>query len=114
MDQLSVRVGSSTQANGGSVLQMSRIIMHPNYDSVKTNFDFGLLELAKPLNFTDKIQPIAIPNADLKIADETVCITSGWGTFKKLHEITNRIYKDFFACYRSYRSNESSKNPSQS
>lgn len=86
MDQLSVRVGSSNKTSGGSVFQLKRMIIHPNYEVASTDYDFGLLELANLLKFSDKIKPIALPSADFEIDDETICVTSGWGK-KSLNQL---------------------------
>lgn len=71
-------MGSSLEASGGTIIALSQIIMHPNYDS-RYDYDFALLKLAKPITFSYKIKPIALPSADLKVDDGTICVVSGWG-----------------------------------
>ena len=74
-----IRVGSTLRSKGGSVIKIKRIIPHPNYESNSINFDFALLELLETLNFTDKIQPIALSNANIEIEDGTPSLVTGWG-----------------------------------
>lgn len=78
-DDFKARVGSSKYAEDGQMIDISRIIDHPNYSQRTTDFDISLLQLAEALSFTKKIQPIALPNANAEIADGTLCTTSGWG-----------------------------------
>lgn len=75
----SVRVGSSFHAKDGQLVRVKNFIRHQNYSLYPIDYDFALLELAEPLNFTDKIQPIALPDADTVVEDGTLCTVSGWG-----------------------------------
>lgn len=72
-------VGSSSDRNGGKVVNVKQFIEHENYVSHLHQFDFALLELEQPLNFTKFIQPIPLSNAS-EIADGTRCTLSAWGT----------------------------------
>lgn len=81
LSELTVRVGSSLHEYGGSIIKLKRVVKHPNHDNYNLENDFSLLELAEPLKFNDRIQPIALPDADTHIADGTRCAVSGWGKF---------------------------------
>lgn len=74
-----IRAGSTFRSERGSVIKIKQIIPHPNYDSTSINIDFALLELLETLNFTDKIQPIALSDADTVIEDDTLSLVTGWG-----------------------------------
>lgn len=74
-----MRIGSSYKRSGGSLVNLRRVVQHKNYDPYKIDFDFSLLELAKPLNFSDTVQAIALPEADTVIEDGTLVLVSGWG-----------------------------------
>lgn len=78
-DALQVRVGSTEYAKDGQMINVSRVIDHPNYAKRTADYDISLLQLGEALSFTSKIQPIALPNADAEIADGTLCSTAGWG-----------------------------------
>lgn len=43
------------------------------------NYDFSLLELSETLHLDERVQPIALPDANTEIADGTQCVTTGWG-----------------------------------
>jgi secreted trypsin-like serine protease len=68
-DQLTVRVGSADRTSGGELAGLSRIVVHPNYN---TNDDIALLQLASP-----------VQAAPIRIADSAPVGTAtrllGWG-----------------------------------
>ena len=73
-----VRVGSSEHASGGTVVRVARIVPHPMHGS-QNNYDIALLELKNELTFSEKVQPIALPEQDEPIEEGTMGIVSGWG-----------------------------------
>lgn len=77
-----IRVGSTDNSNGGSIVPIKRFIRHEKYNAPITDYDFALLELNEPLNFTNLVQPIALPAANFIIEDGTMCKASGWGELK--------------------------------
>lgn len=83
---LAVRVGSSAHGSGGMKIKIKRSVRHPNNSFFRNDYDFSLLELDQSLSFNERIQPIALPDVDTKIADGTMCRVSGWGknAIKKL------------------------------
>lgn len=74
-----IRVGSTDNRQNGSVVAVKRLIRHEKYNASITDFDFALLELAEPLNFSDTVQPVTLPEADYEIDDGKMCHVSGWG-----------------------------------
>lgn len=87
MNALSVRVGSSKHASGGSAIKVKSLVMHPKYNNIRVDYDFSLLELEKPLTFTDKIQSIILPDENSAVPDGKLCEISGWGM--ETHELIN-------------------------
>ncbi|XP_055344000.1 transmembrane protease serine 9-like [Paramacrobiotus metropolitanus] len=74
------------------LLPISRVFHHPDYDNPKdtTNNDVALLELAQPVKFTSRIQPICLPthpstdvvnaaNIDKERDGKKVAFVAGWG-----------------------------------
>lgn len=99
VSNLTVRVGSSWHANGGQIIKISRIVDHPNYSHAKIygDYDISLLELSETLNFTERIQPIALPDANTDIYDGNLCVTTGWGNLvSTFYFHLNRISLNFF------------------
>lgn len=74
-----VRVGSANRRTGGTVIEVRNFFQHGRYRSRTLDFDFSLVQLKQPLNFTNQIQPIALPDAKYRISEGTICSVSGWG-----------------------------------
>lgn len=79
LNDFTIRVGSSWRGTFGEIINISRIIDHPNYSMPPVKYDFTLIQLSQPLIFDERIQPIELPDVDTTIADGTLCITTGWG-----------------------------------
>ncbi|XP_035905334.1 trypsin-5-like [Anopheles stephensi] len=79
LSQSTVRVGSSEHASGGTVMKVARIIPYPHHSSNTNNYDIALLELKSELTFSDKVQPVVLPEQDEPIVEGTMGIVSGWG-----------------------------------
>lgn len=64
-------------------LDISEVLMHPNYSRSTTDNDIALLRLARPATFSQTIVPICLPDSGLsereltKVGQETV--VTGWG-----------------------------------
>ncbi|XP_040171370.1 trypsin-4 [Anopheles arabiensis] len=85
-ESLTVRLGSSRHASGGSVIHVARIVQHPDYDQETIDYDYSLLELESVLTFSNKVQPIALPEQDEAVEDGIMTIVSGWGSTKSAIE----------------------------
>merc|ERR1712200_195624 len=46
---------------GGKVIKVKKITLHPDYNSRTVDNDIAVLELAEDLTFTDKIKPACLP-----------------------------------------------------
>lgn len=79
MNAFGIRAASSMFASGGTVIKVKKYINHPKNGEVAFDYDFSLLELAEPIQFNDRMQPIALPEEDLKVPDDAMCEISGWG-----------------------------------
>uniref|UniRef100_A0A3P9LCM1 Peptidase S1 domain-containing protein n=1 Tax=Oryzias latipes TaxID=8090 RepID=A0A3P9LCM1_ORYLA len=61
-------------------LSVSKIIVHPNYDSSTNNNDLTLLKLASPVTFNDYISPICLAAAGSDFPGGTSSWVTGFGT----------------------------------
>jgi len=63
-------------------LGVEKLIQHPDYDPTYTNFDFSLLKLESPVDFSayPHIRPACLPESDSNDYADLVAITTGWGT----------------------------------
>lgn len=68
---------------------VKRIISHPDYNSMTFDYDIALLELTKPLKFTNTIQPICLPSSSHVFPAGMSCWVTGWGVLREggiIHE----------------------------
>ncbi|XP_035254094.1 serine protease 33 [Anguilla anguilla] len=69
--------------NGFNTHEVSRLVLRvvvaPGYSSPEEGRDFALVQLASPVDWTDRIQPICLPDADVLFPSGTLCYVSGWG-----------------------------------
>ncbi|XP_039451329.1 trypsin-2-like [Culex pipiens pallens] len=72
-----VRVGSTEHADGGRLVPVLSIHVHPNYDDRDLQFDYTLLELDETLEFGETVQPIELATEEPK--DGELSLVSGWG-----------------------------------
>lgn len=86
-----VRVGTDDR-KGGQLHGIRSYKIHQRYGEVFVDFDFGLIELKEPLAFSDRIRPVALPNAgDEHMATGTTCLVSGWGVTHNWAESTRYL-----------------------
>ncbi|KAL4800628.1 Allergen Der f 3 [Aspergillus venezuelensis] len=78
--RLRVRAGSAQHASGGTLVRVSRIISHPNYDAVTVANDVAVLRLARSLEFGSTIAPVQLPSSESDMpATGDRCSVTGWG-----------------------------------
>uniref|UniRef100_A0A668UW27 Peptidase S1 domain-containing protein n=1 Tax=Oreochromis aureus TaxID=47969 RepID=A0A668UW27_OREAU len=59
---------------------VTKIINHPNYNSVTNNNDICLLQLSSPVNFTSYISPVCLAASDSTFYSGVNSWVTGWGT----------------------------------
>ncbi|XP_055008204.1 transmembrane protease serine 5 [Boleophthalmus pectinirostris] len=65
-----------TQHTGYAV---EKIIYNKNYNHRSHDSDIALMKLRTPLNFSDTIRPVCLPQYDYHLPGGTQCWISGWG-----------------------------------
>lgn len=90
-ESLSVRVGSSTHAIGGTVVDVDRFEQHKQYDESTIDYDYSLLKLSKPLKFSAGVQAIELPGPADKVSDGTLCLVTGWGHTKSSAQSSDTV-----------------------
>ncbi|XP_046718735.1 transmembrane protease serine 5 [Silurus meridionalis] len=58
---------------------VEKIIYNKNYNHRSHDSDIALIKLRKPLNFSDTIRPICLPQYSHELPGGTLCWISGWG-----------------------------------
>uniref|UniRef100_H9GC50 Peptidase S1 domain-containing protein n=1 Tax=Anolis carolinensis TaxID=28377 RepID=H9GC50_ANOCA len=62
------------------MLQIQQVIPHPDYKGYDGSMgDIALVKLASPVNFTDYILPICLPDASTQFPSDSYCWVTGWG-----------------------------------
>lgn len=59
--------------------RVSRIILHPFYDSDSSNNDISLLKLSSAVTFTDYVRPVCLAASDSVFNNGTDSWVTGWG-----------------------------------
>ncbi|XP_037309693.2 suppressor of tumorigenicity 14 protein homolog [Pungitius pungitius] len=72
---------------------VQRIITHPDYNQMTFDYDVALLELSKPLEFTNTIQPICLPSHSHVFPPGMACWVTGWGALREGGSKAQRLQK---------------------
>ena len=69
---------------------VSKIVVHPDFVITPDymGWDYAILTLTKPVQFSHKIQPICLPESDLHIADDQIGLSSRFLTSKEAKILT--------------------------
>jgi secreted trypsin-like serine protease len=80
-DEVVVTAGSNSLNHGIRRTNVRRIIQHPAYVHATKDSDIALLELATPLQFNDRIQPIPLisDQDEGTFRPNTPLVVTGWG-----------------------------------
>ncbi|XP_063697121.1 trypsin-4-like [Culicoides brevitarsis] len=89
---LKVRVGSSSVGgNEGKIYQVSKITNHPKYNFETYDFDFSIVQLSSPISYSNKVQPVSLPENEEPEVEGTECIVSGWGLTNNPNESNKHL-----------------------
>ncbi|XP_058831360.1 trypsin-3-like [Topomyia yanbarensis] len=91
--EFSVRAGSTFRNEGGQLVMISEIFVHPNYDDWTLDWDIAVLRLGQALTFGATIQPITLPNKSFQIEQGALASIAGWGGLYYQGPSTNRLQK---------------------
>lgn len=81
--EITVRVGANIATEDGYVFKIAKVTVHPEFHLIFN--DIAVIELATPLQFNEKVQPIRLLNrADALQPGDTVDV-SGYGLTEKEH-----------------------------
>ncbi|EAT36354.1 AAEL011553-PA [Aedes aegypti] len=76
----SIRAGSTLRNEGGQLITVAQLFIHPEYDDWTLELDIAVLKLSENFIFGAGIQPVALPNSNLKISHGAVASIAGWGS----------------------------------
>ncbi|XP_077275503.1 transmembrane protease serine 9 [Temnothorax americanus] len=79
LSTVSVRVRSPYISKDGDVLKIENIVMHENFDKYVYFNDIALMKLKSPVEFGEKLLPIALPEKENEeLQDGIHCVVTGW------------------------------------
>lgn len=83
LKHIRVRAGSSRYNDKGSVREITRLVLHPDFNvPTRLNNDIAILILKSKLDYGPKIQAIALPRSGERLASNIDLKVSGWGRTK--------------------------------
>ncbi|XP_064425414.1 suppressor of tumorigenicity 14 protein-like [Latimeria chalumnae] len=78
---------------GVFMIRVKAIITHEGYDEDSYDNDIALLQLERPLTFTNFIQPICLPATSHDFAVGSECWVTGWGTLTEGGKLATVLQK---------------------
>lgn len=83
--QIQAELGKHYTDTPATNVEVETYIIHENF---KKNYkdgvgvienDIGLIKFKKPIAYTDRIRPACLPDKDVCVKPNTVCVVTGWG-----------------------------------
>ena len=71
------------KTEGVEMRSLKTIITHPDYNPMTFDYDVALLELSRPLEFTNTIHPVCLPALSHVFPAGLGCWVTGWGTLRE-------------------------------
>lgn len=62
--------------------RINRVVVPYGYTDPQLGQDIALVELATPVTWSDYVQPVCLPNADVSFSGGTQCTITGWGDIR--------------------------------
>jgi len=84
--ELEVRLGGILMNDpepGVVYAKVSRFFVHQNYIDF-LQYDIALLQLTRPVSYTNRIAPICLPPPNVDLNQFKVCFSTGFGLKKKI------------------------------
>ncbi|CAF0846471.1 unnamed protein product [Rotaria sp. Silwood1] len=73
------RVGAHERNSSGELIPIAQLILHPKYDEYRSTNDIGIVRLARPIKFTETVQPICLVDNIVEPSLGTTAYVAGWG-----------------------------------
>ena len=82
-----IHAGDVYLYGGRTLLNVTRVIVHPDYINAQLGADVALLQLSHSMRCTANVRPVKLPSALLEVTPEDECWVTGWGTV-----MVHRVY----------------------
>lgn len=95
------------------MIKAAQVVVHPDYDFSKYDFDIALLQLEAPAKLTSRVQPICLPSDEStreNIRDGKTGVVVGWGVtedhrYSEALRQSNLPVVSHLKCEQGYREN---------
>jgi hypothetical protein len=54
------RIGAHNRLSSGQLIPIAELVLHPNYNEIRSTDDIGIIRLASPIAFSQDVQPICL------------------------------------------------------
>ncbi|KAK2866005.1 hypothetical protein Q7C36_002061 [Tachysurus vachellii] len=65
-----------------STHRVNRVVVPYGYTDPQLGQDIALVELTTPVSWSNHVQPVCLPNADVSFPGGTMCTITGWGDIR--------------------------------
>ena len=75
-------------------IPIEKIIKHPDYAWLSSDYDLALIKLRSPLTYNMRVRPVCLPKRDFPSG--TKCYVTGWGQTKEggdIPQVTRAVLK---------------------
>lgn len=62
--------------------KINRVVVPYGYTDPQLGQDIALVELATPVVWSDRVQPVCLPNANVEFNSDMKCMITGWGDIR--------------------------------
>jgi trypsin len=77
---IQIRYGSATHGSGGTLLSISRIVVHGSYSSSTINNDIAILQTSAAIALSTTVRAVSLPASGSDPSGGTSVTCAGWGT----------------------------------
>ena len=86
------------------VAQIDRTFMHPDYNRYSYINDVAVLQLSKPITWTDYVRPVCLQMSTDEVETYSTCYVAGWGQMWPPDQNVCKCFTDFVSvfCLRRY------------
>ncbi|KAK2820320.1 hypothetical protein Q5P01_023279 [Channa striata] len=65
-----------------STYRVSQVVIAPGYNNPQSGRDLALLQLSKPITWSDYAQPVCLPDSSVSFPGGMECSVTGWGNIR--------------------------------
>ncbi|XP_076664974.1 trypsin-7 [Andrena cerasifolii] len=86
-----VRAGAACYYQGGDVYDVQGVTIHPAFNEINYDYDVGLVELSRKIEFDSTKRPIKLPELHSEIQNGAQVQVLGWGVSELLGPVSEEL-----------------------